>query len=413
MPDDCASVTTPGATTPAARPKFTDRIETARARPCVFFDRDNTLIASAEYLGDPTKVKLIDGAASCIAGCKQMGFAVVTVSNQSGVARGLYSEDDVRAVNRRMDTLLRSAHWAATIDRHMFCPHHPTEGTVEEYVTDCECRKPQPGMLTQAANVVGLDLERSWMVGDAPRDIEAGKAAGCKTILLSMPELEQSPAASADTTVEPDFTAASLAEVLQIIQREAAPSVETTPTPSEAPKQFSFKKPPARPSAIAAKVALDEAAAAVKPEPEPEPEPAPEPEPEPELEPETEPQHEPLPDSEPTHEPVAKATAKPIARPVAKSEPDMEPEADESAAKSARYDAVAAATQELLADVRRSREVEEDDFSLIRLLAGVVQILAVGAFAYVMLFIDNTVVGLLAAIFLQLLAMTLFTAAKK
>ena len=118
MPDDCASGTTPGATTPAARPKFTDRIETARARPCVFFDRDNTLIASAEYLGDPTKVKLIDGAASCIAGCKQMGFAVVTVSNQSGVARGLYSEDDVRAVNRRMDTLLRSAHWAATIDRH-------------------------------------------------------------------------------------------------------------------------------------------------------------------------------------------------------------------------------------------------------------------------------------------------------
>ena len=149
-------------------------------RPAVFFDRDNTLIIGSEYLGDPEQVKLVDGAADVVAAVRAAGYATVVASNQSGVARGYFSEGDVRAVNRRMDEQLKAANPDAIIDRHEYCPYHP-EGTVEQYQRDSDLRKPAPGMLFLAADRLGLDLSRSWMVGDAARDIEAGHAAGCRT----------------------------------------------------------------------------------------------------------------------------------------------------------------------------------------------------------------------------------------
>ena len=146
-------------------------------RPAVFFDRDNTLIVSDGYLGDPAKVALVKGAADAIARARSLGYAVVCFSNQSGVARGMFSEEDVQAVNARTDELLRSENPAAVIDRHEFCPFHP-EGTVEAYRQESDRRKPKPGMILAAADKLALDLSRSWVVGDAARDIEAGKAAG-------------------------------------------------------------------------------------------------------------------------------------------------------------------------------------------------------------------------------------------
>src|SRR5262245_57305188 len=152
-------------------------------RPAIFFDRDNTLIVSDGYLGDPNKVELVDGAADAVARARKLGFAVVVFSNQSGVARGMFSEDDVRAVNARMDQLLGVQNAGAVVDRHEFCPDHP-EATIEKYRRESDRRKPGAGMIHSAAQAMALDLSRSWVIGDAPRDIEAGKAANCRTILV-------------------------------------------------------------------------------------------------------------------------------------------------------------------------------------------------------------------------------------
>jgi D-glycero-D-manno-heptose 1,7-bisphosphate phosphatase len=202
-------------------------------RPAVFFDRDNTLIASDGYLGDPSKVVLVEGAADAIARLRALGFRIVVVSNQSGVARGMFTEDAVRAVNDRINELLRADNPRAVVDRHEFCPFHP-EATVDEYRQDSALRKPKPGMILAAAETMVLDPARSWMVGDAPRDIEAGKAAGCRTILFRDPSLPASPAAEADSTATPDFTVATLKEAVDQIEREVAkahkPKILPAPT---------------------------------------------------------------------------------------------------------------------------------------------------------------------------------------
>jgi D-glycero-D-manno-heptose 1,7-bisphosphate phosphatase len=187
-------------------------------RPAVFFDRDNTLVVGSEYLGDPSQVRLTSGAAAAVAQARKLGFATVVVSNQSGVARGMFNEDAVRAVNARLDELLAEQDPSAVIDRHEFCPFHP-EGTVPEYASESQRRKPKPGMILEAARALALDLSRSWMIGDAPRDLAAGHAAGCGTILLKQPDLAQSPAAMAPMTVEPDFIAGSLGEAIELIER--------------------------------------------------------------------------------------------------------------------------------------------------------------------------------------------------
>ncbi len=179
----------------------------------VFFDRDNTLIVADDYLGDPEGVVLMDGAAACLADLRRAGWLIVTVSNQSGVARGKFTIGDVARVDARMDELLLNDNPAASIDLHLFCPHHP------ELTGDCDCRKPKPGMFFQAAAALEVELSQSWLVGDAPRDVEAGAAAGCRTILLDVPGLARSPAADADLRVPPTQRAASLAAVTETILR--------------------------------------------------------------------------------------------------------------------------------------------------------------------------------------------------
>jgi D-glycero-D-manno-heptose 1,7-bisphosphate phosphatase len=187
-------------------------------RPAIFFDRDNTLIVSDGYLGDPDKVILMEGAADAVVRAREMGFATVVVSNQSGVARGMFSENDVILVNRRMDEMLLAANPAAVIDRHEFCPFHP-EAPLEQYRKETHLRKPGPGMILEAAEKLALDLSRSWLIGDAPRDIEAGQAAGCRTILLHLPDLPASPAASEKLSTPPDCIVANLKEAMDFIEK--------------------------------------------------------------------------------------------------------------------------------------------------------------------------------------------------
>lgn len=187
------------------------------------FDRDNTLIIADGYLGDPTRVKLMPGAASAVARARAMGFAVVVTSNQSGVARGLFTEDDVKAVDRRLAELLRAENPSALIDRAEYCPYHPAAALLE-YRQDSELRKPKPGMILKAVSELGLQAN-GWCIGDAPRDIAAGKAAGLRTVLFSAPGVPRSPAADEPVKVQPDFTAASLDEAMTIIEREEGKSI--------------------------------------------------------------------------------------------------------------------------------------------------------------------------------------------
>lgn len=149
----------------------------------VFLDRDNTIIRNDGDLGDPAKVELIQGAAAAVASLCGLGFRVFVVTNQGGVARGKYTEDDVNAVHQRIAELMREKANGAEIDAFYYCPYHP-DGTVQAYRQEHPDRKPQPGMLLKAAEKYELDLAQCWMIGDQMRDVEAGLAAGCRTILL-------------------------------------------------------------------------------------------------------------------------------------------------------------------------------------------------------------------------------------
>jgi D-glycero-D-manno-heptose 1,7-bisphosphate phosphatase len=147
----------------------------------VFIDRDGTINVEKEYLHQPEDFEFIPGAPEAIRILGEAGFLVVVVTNQSGVARGYYGEADVKRLHVYMDDLL--AQEGAKVDAYYFCPHHPENGT-GKYLIDCECRKPNPGMLLQAASELGIDLTASWMIGDKLADVEAGIAAGCRSALV-------------------------------------------------------------------------------------------------------------------------------------------------------------------------------------------------------------------------------------
>lgn len=152
--------------------------------PAVFLDRDGTIIEDRGYIADPDHVQLIPGAADAIRRLSRAGFLVVVVSNQSGIARGFFDEAALSAVHQRVESALEAE--GARLDGAYYCPYlDGSEAVVEAYRVDSELRKPQPGMLLQAARELNIDLSRSWMIGDSPGDVEAGKAAGCRTILIN------------------------------------------------------------------------------------------------------------------------------------------------------------------------------------------------------------------------------------
>ena len=208
----------------------------------VFLDRDNTIIANDGYLGDPAQVKLLPGAGVTLASLRRIGYRIIVVSNQSGVARGLFGVGDVEAVNAEMGKQLRQQA-GAHIDANYFCPFHP-EAVVPAYRGDHEWRKPRPGMLKQAAADFNLDLSQCWLIGDQPRDIAAGRAVGCRTILLRDLSVHTGTAPSAppdEPEIQPDFVVKSLADAARIIVREGShviresitvPAVKTAVEPS-------------------------------------------------------------------------------------------------------------------------------------------------------------------------------------
>lgn len=145
----------------------------AESRPAVLLDRDGTLIFDVGYPRDPDVVELLPGTPAALSTLRGEGFALVVVSNQSGVARGIVSPAEAAGVHARLVELL-AAH-GIELDGAYYCFHGPADA--------CSCRKPAPGMLLRAADELGLALDRSVMVGDRPSDVEAGRAAGCRALL--------------------------------------------------------------------------------------------------------------------------------------------------------------------------------------------------------------------------------------
>jgi len=182
----------------------------ARGEPAVFFDRDGTLIDDVGYPRDPAHVRLVDGAVEALMRLRRAGFRLVVVSNQSGVGRSLVTEDEARRVHERFTA--EFGRRGVYLDDVRYCPHAPDAG--------CDCRKPAPGLVLAAAADLGIDLAASFMIGDKASDVEAGRRAGCSTVLLA-PHGRATDGGPVDGA---DHVARDWPEVLGFVLGSAAPA---------------------------------------------------------------------------------------------------------------------------------------------------------------------------------------------
>ncbi len=183
-------------------------------RPAIFLDRDGTVIRQVELLTEISKVKILSGVAKAIKRFNESGFLVITVSNQPVISRGLVSPEGIKKMDKVIVSRLLKQ--GARIDDSYFCPHHPN-ATLKKYRKRCGCRKPGWGMLRKASREWGINLKKSWMIGDALIDVVTGKRAGIKTILV-----KTGPGHSRLDKmykVKPDFTAKNLIEAAKIIKK--------------------------------------------------------------------------------------------------------------------------------------------------------------------------------------------------
>jgi D-glycero-D-manno-heptose 1,7-bisphosphate phosphatase len=150
-------------------------------RRAVFLDRDGTIIRDADYLTEVHELELLPGAARAMQRLREAGYLLIVVTNQSAVARGWLTEEKLQGIHAALDAMLEPE--GAAPDAYYYCPHLP-DGPVAEYGVECHCRKPAPGMLRRAAAEWSVDPEQSFMVGDSARDVQAGRAVGCFSIML-------------------------------------------------------------------------------------------------------------------------------------------------------------------------------------------------------------------------------------
>jgi D-glycero-D-manno-heptose 1,7-bisphosphate phosphatase len=190
-----------------------------------FLDRDGTINEEVDYLRTPEQLRLIAGAGPAIRSLNQHGILTCVISNQSGIARGFLTENDLIPIHAKLEEELRVSH--ARVDRIYYCPHHPTEGRPPYNVT-CECRKPAPGMLLQGAKELGIDLGRSFVAGDRIVDVQAGKAVGATTILVLTGYGATTLQECRREHVEPDYTVPSIVEAIECILRKVQSENATT-----------------------------------------------------------------------------------------------------------------------------------------------------------------------------------------
>lgn len=147
----------------------------------VFLDKDGTLVENVPYNVNPNLLEFTPNAIAGLQLLAQSGYLLIVISNQSGVARGYFSETMLVPMIQQLQELLKQA--GIKLSGFYYCPHHP-QGIVAPYAIECDCRKPQPGMFYQAALEHAIDLNQSWFIGDILHDVAAGRSAGCRTILL-------------------------------------------------------------------------------------------------------------------------------------------------------------------------------------------------------------------------------------
>lgn len=178
------------------------------ANRAVFLDRDGTMAEDVSYCRRPEDFELFPNTAKAIKLLKEYGFKVIVVTNQSGIARGYFTEETLAKIHEKMKGEL--AKEGAWVDAIYYCPHHPDD--------NCECRKPRPGMVLQAVKDFGIDLEHSFVIGDLQMDIDMGITIGCKTILIGDPPLVNKGEA------KPDATALDVLEGAYSIVKWTAPA---------------------------------------------------------------------------------------------------------------------------------------------------------------------------------------------
>lgn len=178
----------------------------------VFLDRDGTINEDPGYLGDPDKVKLFPGTGKALYSLKdRLKFKLIVISNQSGIARGLISEKDVIAVNSRINELLKTD--KVSIDAFYYCPGHPDFSTGNE----ADCRKPSPALVLKAASDLDIELEGSYFIGDSPADIQCGKNAGLKTVLVRTGYGTESISILQKQNIFPSFVAENIRDACNFI----------------------------------------------------------------------------------------------------------------------------------------------------------------------------------------------------
>lgn len=180
-------------------------------KPAVFLDRDGTLIEDVGYLHSLDQIALYPWTIDSVRALNRAGLPVVVVTNQAGVARGLFDEAFVQETHRRLSAIVRAG--GARIDAYYYCPHHP-EGKVEPYARPCDCRKPGRGLVDRAARELGLDPLCSFVVGDTWLDVGLGRAVGARSILVRTGggawwEARPHPTVTSDVTVDNLAAAAS------------------------------------------------------------------------------------------------------------------------------------------------------------------------------------------------------------
>jgi len=177
-------------------------------RKAVFLDRDDTIAKDVPYCSRVEDFEILPSVPEGIRLLNEHGFIVVVITNQSGIARGYFTEQTLSQIHEKLHREL--GRWNAHVDAIYHCPHHPDDG--------CECRKPKPTLLLQAAKDMGIDLHLSYMVGDDVKDIDSGRSAGCKTVLVTTGPDRGS---LEGQEVSPDYVAHSLCEAAEWIVRDA------------------------------------------------------------------------------------------------------------------------------------------------------------------------------------------------
>lgn len=180
-------------------------------RKAVFLDKDDTLMRDVSGVAGISNMLWVPDAFRSLARMRHAGYELVLVTNQPCIADGLYSEQDFRRYLEHM-TLVLALKGIRLIDA-LYCPHHP-DAVLESYRASCLCRKPHPGMITRAGERLGIDLERSWMIGDLLTDVEAGTRAGCRTALLTVHDDQVPPPAGPS---RPNITAPTLGAATDLI----------------------------------------------------------------------------------------------------------------------------------------------------------------------------------------------------